>query len=217
MDSSVNIRHAIARIPYKIEPKPEGGFVARAKDETVAPIEAPTREELTQKILAAVSAQFPEFKLPADEKDVQVSVKSKALNKDFSISTNPNEGGGNGNPDNLVSRSLEKLLGFAAPHLAAELAKQLAAQAGNGSFKVTINKKTALGVNSGPQGLSFGAPKDSVVENAASSVQTLCAGTGMIDGRPITPEPSNFGRVAKFVILALVLAVFAYLYFLSRQ
>jgi hypothetical protein len=39
----------------------------------------------------------------------------------------------------------------------------------------------------------------------------------VIDGQPITPEPSNIGRVLKIIVWVIILGVFAYLYFLSRH
>jgi hypothetical protein len=59
----MEIKRLITHFTYRIEPKPEGGFIAHATDPSVPPLEAPTREELQQKIQAniatAVAAEFP--------------------------------------------------------------------------------------------------------------------------------------------------------------
>lgn len=64
----MGIRHLITQVAYRIEPKPEGGFIARARDPNVPPLEAPTREELLQqvqaKIAAALNTEFPGLKIP---------------------------------------------------------------------------------------------------------------------------------------------------------
>jgi hypothetical protein len=67
--------------------KPEGGFVAHASDPSLPPLEAPTRQELQQKIQANINAtlaaQFPGLNLPSG---------SKELKFDFHIEAKP--GGG---------------------------------------------------------------------------------------------------------------------------
>jgi hypothetical protein len=204
----------MTRIPFKIEPKSEGGFIARATDPTVPVIEAPTREELQQKILAAIGTEFPAFKIPGNGTNTEVSLELKTGNHEFFISNQPNS---TGNTVDLESRVLEKVLGVAAKHLTPELVKQLTAQAGTASFQVTVNNKTALRINSGPNSLTFGAPKNSALPNAASDIPKLDAGAGLIDGQPITPEPSNIGRVLKIIVWVIVIGVFFCLYFLSRH
>jgi len=215
MDSPIEFKHVITRIPYKIEPKPEGGFVARAADPTVPALEAPTREELHQKIFAAIRAEFPQLNLGASSKNVEVSLQVDAQKGGFSYSTIPSADGSTPNLSELESRSLEKLLGFAAKHLTPELSKQLAAQAGNASFKLVINKNVWLRGNSGPQGLTFGAPKNPSL-SAGAGIPQLDAGAGTIDGRPITPEPSNIRRTLKFIMWVVILLSVFYLYLLSR-
>ena len=40
----MELKRLITHFTYRIEPKPEGGFIAHATDPTVPPLEAPTRE-----------------------------------------------------------------------------------------------------------------------------------------------------------------------------
>src|SRR6266436_9651124 len=72
----MEIKRLITHFTYRIEPKPEGGFIAHATDPTVPPLEAPTREELQQKIqaklVAALGETFPGLRLPPAGKQVQV-------------------------------------------------------------------------------------------------------------------------------------------------
>jgi len=190
MDSPIDLKHIIQRIPFKIEPKPGGGFIAHATDPTVQPIEASTREELHQKILAAVSAEFPELGIPGEGKKINVSLLVKTSNGGFSFSSNPDASARITNAADSVNPALEKLLGFAFRHLAPKLAKQ---------------------------GLTLDSPKNPALPSQASDIPMLDAGTGTIDGRPITPEPNNLGRIFKFIVWAMILGVLAYLYLLSRH
>src|SRR5438445_9015932 len=71
----MELKRLISHLTYRIEPKPGGGFMAHPSDPSVAPIEAPTREELQKKIqeniLAGLSVQFPGLKLPVENEDLQ--------------------------------------------------------------------------------------------------------------------------------------------------
>jgi len=216
MKTPIDLKNVIARIPYKIEPNPQGGFIARAADPSVPSIEAPTREELTQKIIAVVRSEFPELHIPFRGKNAQVSVQLKSGNEEVFLSTDPNEVAGSEYPIDMKNEALEKLLGFASKHLTPELAKQLAEQAGTTSFQLTVNNKTAVRINSGPQGLTFGAPKAPAIQSAATDIPKLDA-VGIMNGQPITPEPSNFRRTLKLIVWAMILGTFAYLYFVSRH
>ena len=64
----MDLKRLVTQFVYRIEPKPEGGFIARATDPSVPPLEAATREELRkkiqEKIFAALSAEFPGLNLP---------------------------------------------------------------------------------------------------------------------------------------------------------
>src|ERR1700745_298775 len=65
----MELKHLVQKFAYRIQPKPEGGFIARAPDPTVPPLEAPTREELQQKIQAKIveglGSAVPGLQLPA--------------------------------------------------------------------------------------------------------------------------------------------------------
>ena len=71
----MELKRLITHFTYRIEPKPEGGFIAHATDPTVPPLEAPTREELQQKIQAniatALAAEFPGLKLPLENRQLK--------------------------------------------------------------------------------------------------------------------------------------------------
>ena len=221
----MDLKRLISQVSYKIEPMPDGGFIARPIDPTLPSVEAASREELVRKIqqnaLHVLSAEFPGLNPPSD---------GKTRNMSFHIEHKP--GGGfsihSGDPTvdaihtadehELQSQFLEKALGFWAKHLTPEMSQALAAQVGSANIKVMLNGKTALRVNSSPQGITFGTSADASLQNSSTSgTPTLTAPSsigGTIDGKPIVPEPSNAGKVLGILILILVLG--SVLYFFNR-
>src|SRR5215467_4154143 len=83
----MELKRLITQFTYRIEPKPEGGFIAHPTDPSVPPLEAATRTELQQKIqaniTAALAADFPGLKLPLENKEVK-----------FAFHVEPQPGGG---------------------------------------------------------------------------------------------------------------------------
>jgi hypothetical protein len=61
----MEISHSEYKFSFHIEPKPEGGFIARPSDPSAQPIEGATREEVEEKvrtkITQIVGAQLPGF------------------------------------------------------------------------------------------------------------------------------------------------------------
>jgi hypothetical protein len=75
----MEIKHTFfSKLLYSIQPKPEGGFIARSKDPNAPPIEGATREEIDQKIQASITAdlaaQSPGLKLPLDNANKEVKL-----------------------------------------------------------------------------------------------------------------------------------------------
>ena len=74
----MDIKRIISTFTYRIEAKPEGGFVARASDPSLPPLEAPTRQELQQKIQANISAamskEFPGLSHPSGSRRAQLQL-----------------------------------------------------------------------------------------------------------------------------------------------
>ena len=78
----MELKRIITKFTYRIEPKPEGGFIAHASDPSLPPLEAPTRLELQQKIQAnisaALAAEFPGLKLPAENQELKFNFHIEA-------------------------------------------------------------------------------------------------------------------------------------------
>ena len=225
----MELKRLISHFIYRIEPKPGGGFIAHPSDPSVAPIEAPTREELQKKIqeniLAGLSAQFPGLKPPVENEDLQFA---------FHIERRP-EGGfvihssdPNAEPievlthNDMESHFAEKIIGFVGKHLTPELSQALAAQGNSGDIKVFVNRKTGVTVNAGSHSLSLGparkltAPtsmsKTTTIIEASNAKPTDGASGGMISNTPIVPEASSSGKVFGFLLLVLVAAALVYFF-----
>ena len=232
----MELKHLISHFTYRIERKPGGGFIAHPADASVAPLEAPTRQELQKKIqeniLAGMSAQFPGLKLPLENQDLQFA---------FHIERKP-EGGfaihssdPNAEPievlthNDMESHFAEKIIGFVGKHLTPELSEALAAQGNSGDIKVFVNRKTGLTVNAGSHTLSVGLAPDLAAPTSISNTTTIIEAAnaeptdgisrrlgGTISNTPIAPEASNSGKVFRFLFLLLVAAALVYFFLRHR-
>ena len=209
----MDLKRLVTHFAYKIEPKPDGGFIARASDPSVPPLEAPTREELTQKIqqniLASLSAEFPNLKLPPEGNHVQMSFHvERTPAGGFEIhSADPNAGVIHADSQqDFESKFLNKFVNFAGQHMMAELAKGVAAQGSIGNVTVTVNRRTTFRAKSGPAA----AP---ALDAAAQPGTNPDLGASLTSSQPITPESSSL----RFFLLALgCLALLIILYWARR-
>lgn len=219
----MELKQLISKFTYRIEAKPGGGFIARPSDPSAAQLEAPTREELQQKIRATIveslGTQFPGLK-PAME--------GQPANLNFHIEHKP--GGGYivhsadaqsepiefGTHNDLESHLAEKFINFVGKRLAPELAQQLAAQGGSGDINVSVNKKVKFNINAGSHRLSFdvnrpAAPSPEPYGQSLSdgeNTDSALTGSNNPANAPITPEPtSNWTMLLFIVLLATVGAI----------
>src|SRR5213082_3025019 len=126
----VELKRIITKFTYRIEPKPEGGFIAHASDPSLPPLEAPTRLELQQKIqaniAAALAAEFPGLKLPAQAGQVKFAFHiERKPDGGFAIqsadpNTPPIEGATH---QDIESHFAEKLINFVGKHFVPELSE----------------------------------------------------------------------------------------------
>ena len=218
----MELKSLITHFTYRIEPKPEGGFIAHTTDPTVPPLEAPTREELQRKIqeniAAGLASEFPGLKLPLENQQLKFA---------FHIERKP--GGGfaihSADPDaplidgatheEIESHFAEKLIAFVGKHFIPELSQALAAQ-GSGDTKVFVNRKTGFTVNAGSHTIQT---DDVTIEDAKGDAKTANASLGSvgdaIDNSPITPETSSSWTIFRFLLALLIIAAMMY-FFLHR-
>jgi hypothetical protein len=217
----MQLKRLISQFTYRIEPKPEGGFIARATDPTVPPLEAATREEVNQKIqaniTAALAAEFPGVKLPNQNQGRSFTFHIEHNPKGgFAIhSSDPNAPSIEGaTHQEIESRFAEKLFTVFGTHLAPELAQALAAQGNSGDIKVTVNRSSSVSIKAGSHTPSFGAAPDSISsaspENTKIADETF-ASLAAMDNSPITPQAGKASPILRLLLGLLI--VFALLYF----
>lgn len=205
----MELKRLITHFSYRIEPKPEGGFVAHASDPTLPPLEASTREELQQKIQAnivnALTTEFPGLKLPLENK--QRSYAFHIENKPeggFAIhSADPNakpiEGASHAEIENQFA---EKLINFVGKHVTPELSKALAASGATGDVHVFVNTTTGVKVAANSQDLKF--------SNIQVQKPNFNNAGDAVGNSPITPEAGNWNF---FRLLLALLVIAAVMYF----
>ena len=232
---TVELKRLISHFTYRIEPKPEGGFIAHPTDPAVPPLEAATREELQRKIqaniLAGLASEFPGLKLPPQNQELKFA---------FHIERKP--GGGfviqSADPaaqpievathDDIESHFAEKLIAFVGKHFMPELGKAFAAQGNSADIGVFVNQKTGVTVNAGGHTLSLGIARnlppagpsqltDAKIEDAKladgkTTNPNFGSIAGTISNSPITPEASNSWPVFRFLMALLIVAAFIYFF-----
>jgi hypothetical protein len=219
----MELKSLITHFTYRIEPKPEGGFIAHTTDPTVPPLEAPTREELQRKIqeniAVGLASEFPGLKLPLENQQLKFAFHiERKPGGSFAIhSADPDapliEGATH---EEIESHFAEKLIAFVGKHFLPELSQALAAQ-GSGDIKVFVNRKTGFTVNAGSHTLQT---DDVTIEDAKlGDAKTANASFGSVgdamDNSPITPETSSSWTIFRFLLPLLIIAAMMY-FFLHR-
>ncbi len=214
----MDLKRIISTFTYRIEPKPQGGFIAHATDPSLPPIEAPTREELQQKIQANISAglalEFPGLNLPTgnlpsgkQEPKFAFHIEAKP-GGGFSLhSHDPNattiEGASHEEIELPFAEKLAGVVGYLLP----ELSQALDKQGGSGDVKVFVDRKVSVKTSPGFQGLfrPSGTLQGPNVGEAGN--------TG--DNSPLTFEKSKSWPILRFLLTVLAAAALMY-FFLHR-
>ncbi|MGC2197748.1 MAG: hypothetical protein WA628_23960 [Terriglobales bacterium] len=225
----MELKHLTQRFVYRIEPKPGGGFIARASDPTVPPLEAPTREELQQKIqarlVAALGEAFPGLKLPVENKQLKFEVHvERKPGGGFSVhSEQPGAPGINPATEQKIDHFAEELLGFVNnnfPHLS----EAISARVDSEGLKLLASQQTAGALNASAQfGNAQAFPQaqpmpssDVRVQDAATTIENATLNNAVIANTPITPESSGSGKIFRFLLTLAMLAALMY-FFLYRR
>jgi hypothetical protein len=217
----MEIKRTISRIAYRIEEKPEGGFIARCSDLNVPPLEAASRFELEQQIQAKITAemesQIPGLEISLEKKNISFDNKSDR----GSIPQPGIEGGAKQAVEQWLT---DKAVTLVEKNLPPELVDQLKNQklSGNVNIKVTkfggkTNFRREYVISNGNAGqlLSrfLGRQKDSGALEPSNPVSASFSGTNLDSTSPITPV-SGSGPFLRFLLAAIVVAgiVFFFLY-----
>ena len=229
----MELKRLISQFTYRIEPKPEGGFIAHASDPAVPPLEAATRLELQQKIqaniAAALASEFPGLKLPAENGGLKFAFHiERKPDGGFAIqsadpNTPPIEGATH---QDLESHFAERLLNFAGKHFLPELSEALGKQGGSGDVRVTVNRKIGFTLKAGGHSVSLGSARNvlpvglsqtqggAIAQSAGGQENSSFGATAStISNRPITPESNNGWLV--FILTAAMLILGGLIYLLS--
>ena len=224
----MEFKRLITQFTYRIEPKPEGGFIAHASDPNMPPLEAPTREELQQKIQATImsglAAQFPGLKLPLQGQETKFNfhIESQPGGGFALHSADPGAQPVEGTQEQIESHFAEKLIGL-AEKFSPELRQALASQGASGDVKVFVNRKT-FAVKGGSHALSLSLGQDllptGTIQSSDAGMEapkSTAAGLGgTISDSPITPERSGSGSIFLFLLTVLIVGALMYFFFYHR-
>jgi len=219
----MEIKRTISKVIYRIEPKPEGGFIARSSDPGTPPLEASTREELQRKILAAINAtldaEFPRLNLPVENKQLKFAfhIEAKPGGGFMAHSTDPSQPPIEGATREEVEQHLaERLAGALGNNLLPELSQALGKPNDSGDVKVFVNRKVGFGASLGSHKLTLGNvrgfPSFSTIQ--AQDVKNE-SGVDLASNSPIVPEAAGNWRLFRFLLGLLALAALIY-FFLHR-
>jgi hypothetical protein len=226
----MEIKRTISRIAYRIEPKPDGGFIARCSDPTVPPLEGASRFELEQQIKAKITAemesQFPGLKIPLDELETKfISLDTKPDGGFTAQSGDTSFQSSEGGTKKAVEQWLtDKAVALVEKNLPPELVEQLKHQQIDGKVKIAVTKLGTEGKvrreyilsngNAGELLSRFlkGRQKNSGALEPSSPVSSSFSNTSLDGNSPITPVGSS--SFLRFLAAALVLIglLFFFLY-----
>lgn len=229
----MDLKRLVTHFTYRIEPKPEGGFIARASDPNLPPLEAATRWELQEKIQqnisAALATEFPELKLPLEQKQLKASfhIERKPDGGFLIHSTDANGTTAEAAEHEIESKFLEKFVGFAGKHLMSdEMSQALAGGMASGDIKVFVKRTTladAANLNlansapnstTPPPGEFLRQGPENLGSHAVNPAGAMDAITGTTDSdSPIRRNPSGGNSaVLRFLIALLIIGAMMYFY-----
>lgn len=226
----MEIKRTISRIAYRIEEKPEGGFIARCSDPNMPALEAASRFELEQQIKAKITAEmeslFPGLKIPFDQSETKfITLETKP---DGGFTAQPGDASlqssGGGTKNSVEQWLTDKAVTLVEKNLPPELVEQLKHQQIDGKIKIALTKvgtdtkfRREYVVSTGKAGDLFsrfltGRQKTSGALEPSNPVSASFSGTNLDSTSPITPGSNS--SFLRFVAAALVLIgmLFFFLY-----
>jgi len=194
----MELKH-LTKIIYRIEPKPEGGFIARATDPAISTLEAPTREELQRQIQTRVfgklAAAFPGLKLPLE--NMQTKFDVEIGRKPGAISTFPSDAA---QSTDEAARNTKEIVDLIAKNFP-EISQALAARGTDGKASNLAIKGALL-----PTGLTQAGAEDVRHAEATTDGNVLNAAANT----PITAEVSGSWKILFFLLGLVIFAALVY-------
>jgi hypothetical protein len=219
----MDLKRLMPYFTYHIEAKSGGGFIARAADPSLPPLEAFTRPELQEKIRqnisTALAAEFPGLKLPAENQQFKATFHiERNSDGSFAIHTSdPNSQPIHAAPHEIESKFAERFIGFVGKHVLPQLSPELATQLTSGDIKVFVSRKvtrTGIFKPTGTQMLSPASLLKSLEASAQSETPTnlISATSGSISDSdsPIKPETGSGWNLLRFLFALLIIGAIAY-------
>jgi hypothetical protein len=213
----MEIKRTISKVVYRLESKPDGGFIARSSDPGTPPLEAPTRDELQGKIQATISAnlaaEFTSLKLPAENEQLKFAfhIEAKPGGGFVARSTDPSQPPIEGATQEEVKQRLaEKLAGMLGNDVLPELSQALGKPTDSGDVKVVVNRQVGLSTR-------FGSPMPTLsdVQELPGTVQAEGVNESIVDlnrNRPIISSAGGNWGLFRFLVALLVLGAMAYFF-----
>jgi len=229
----MDLKRLMAQFTYHIEPKPGGGFIAHASDPGLPPIEAPTswelRDKIQQNINIALATEFPQLKLPLEQKQLTASFHlERKPDGGFLIhSSDPNTAPTDAASHEIENKFAEKLIAFAGKHLMSpELSEALEGQMASGDIKVFMTRKVygdpATLADAAASGQTLqsngGATAENITTGSTNAVGAITGGSSYSsDGSPIhrTTGGGNWA-ILRFLLALLILGAIMYFYLRYR-
>ena len=216
----MDLKRLMPYFTYHIEAKSGGGFIARAADPSLPPLEASTRPELQEKIRqnisTALAAEFPALKLPAENQSLKATFHiERHSDGSFAIHTSdPNAQPIQAAPHEIESKFAERLIGFVGKHVLPQLSPELAAQLTSGDIKVFVSRNvTSTARPTDTQILSFTGLMNSLEAGAQSETPPTAisptSGPISYSDSPIKPESSSW-NLLRFLLALLIIGAIAY-------
>ena len=228
----MELKQLIRRFAYKIEPKPEGGFIARSTDPSVPSLEAPTREELQRKIQENLIRSLGES-FPALKQQFLEQLQNRKANVNIHIEHKPGGGfavhsdesampGRDAVTHEKFDHFAEQLLNFVARNVP-QVEQSLDAIAESTEIEVITTEQT----NSSPgASAAFGAAKallpTSPMQANELSVGSSAQGTvnsekasrnfAVVGNTPIVPEASSLKTFFRLILAVVIIAGLVYLF-----
>lgn len=220
----MDLKRLMPYFTYHIEAKSDGGFIARAADPSLPPLEAPTQFELRQKIQenisAALATEIPGLKLPAGNQQLKATFHiERNSDGSFAIHTSdPNSSPIEAAPHEIESKFAEKFIGFVGKHVLPQLSPELASQLSSGDIKVFVSSNIRGGAGMfTPTGTQTLSPTDLMksLESGgqpapSSNAVSPITSTISYSDSPIKPETSSSGNLLRFLLALLILGAMAY-------
>ena len=222
----MDMKRLMPHFTYHIETKSGGGFIARAADPSLPPLEASTRPELQEKIRqnisTALAAEFPGLRLPAENQAFKATFHiERHSDGSFAIHTSdPNSPPIQAASHEIESKFAERFIGFVGKHVLPQLSPELAAQLTSGDIKVFVSRNvTGTARSSGTQMLSPAGLTNSLEASEQPGTPPTpispTSGTISYSDSPIKPETSSW-NLLRFLLALLIIGVIAYFWLRSR-